>query len=105
MSAIRDKLPPFREELTALTARLREAAAAARAADVEKHAGPEIEAALVHLQEALEAKDIDAIYAARNRLQALPLTGKTLEAVSEIADCILTMEFKKAADIVTTTLQ
>ncbi|MDR1510182.1 MAG: response regulator [Synergistaceae bacterium] len=101
MSAIRDRLPPFREELTALTARLREAAAAARAVDVEKHAGPETEAALTRLQEALEAKDIDAIYAARTRLQALPLTGKALEAVSEIADSILLMEFEKAESIVT----
>jgi HPt (histidine-containing phosphotransfer) domain-containing protein len=100
LSVIRDKLPLFREELAALTARLAEVTAAARAVDGERHAGREIGAALAQLHEALEAKDIDAIYAARTRLQTLPLTGKTLDAVSGIADFILTMEFQKAEDAV-----
>jgi signal transduction histidine kinase/CheY-like chemotaxis protein len=100
LAMIREKLPPFREELAALTARLAEVAAAARAADGGRHAGREIGTTLAQLHEALEAKDIDAICAAQMQLQALPLTGKTHDAVSDIADCILTMEFQKAADAV-----
>ncbi|MDR2669871.1 MAG: transporter substrate-binding domain-containing protein [Desulfovibrio sp.] len=98
LPAIRDGLPPFRQELAALTARIDEITAAARSGGGDGHAEPAVAAALAHLREALEAKDVDAIYAARARLQSLPLTGKTLEAVSDIADCILTMEFQKAAD-------
>jgi signal transduction histidine kinase/CheY-like chemotaxis protein/HPt (histidine-containing phosphotransfer) domain-containing protein len=102
---IRDKLPPFREELAALTARLAEVTAAARAVDEGRHAGRETGAVLAQLHEALVAKDIDAICAAQAQLQALPLTGKTLDAVSDIADCILTMEFRKASDAVAVLLR
>jgi CheY-like chemotaxis protein/HPt (histidine-containing phosphotransfer) domain-containing protein len=101
MPAIRENLPQFREDIAVLTTRLGEIAAMARAGDEEKQADPEIWEALARLSEALKAKDIDAIYAARTRLQALPLTGKVLEAVSEIADFILTMEFQKAVEAVT----
>jgi HPt (histidine-containing phosphotransfer) domain-containing protein len=100
LPTIRDTLLPFREELAALTARLAGVAAAARVADGEQDAGREIWAVLAQLRDALESKDIDAIYAARTRLQSLPLTGETLDVVSGIADCILTMEFQKAADAV-----
>jgi CheY-like chemotaxis protein len=99
LSMLRDKLPLFREELAALMERLGKVMVAARAMDGEKQADPEIGAELAHLREALEAKDIDAIYSVRTRLQALPLSGETRVAVSEIADFILTMEFKKAEDI------
>ncbi|MDR1686040.1 MAG: transporter substrate-binding domain-containing protein [Desulfovibrio sp.] len=100
MPVIRDKLSPFREELTALTARIGEITAAVRAGGEAGQAEPPVEPALAQLRQALEAKDIDAIYAARARLQSLPLSGKTLEAVSDIADFILTMEFQKALEAV-----
>jgi hypothetical protein len=48
----------------------------------------------------LDVKDIDAIDAALARLQALPLTEETRMAISELADFILTMEFKKAEDVI-----
>ncbi|MDR1611422.1 MAG: response regulator [Planctomycetota bacterium] len=97
LPAIRDKLPPFREELTVLTARIGEVAAA-RSGDGETRVSPEIAETLRRLRSALEAKDIDAMDAALARLQAPPPTGKTGEAISEIADLVLMMEFKKAAE-------
>jgi signal transduction histidine kinase/CheY-like chemotaxis protein len=100
MPVIRDRLPPFREELAALMARLGEVTAA-QPRNGEKQSGAEVGTVLAHLQEALEVNDIDAIYAARTSLQALPLTGETLVAVSDIADFILTMEFQKAKEAVT----
>jgi HPt (histidine-containing phosphotransfer) domain-containing protein len=95
---IRDRLPPFREELAALVERIGGITAAAPAADGET---PGIGEALARLREALEAKDIDATDAELARLQALPLTGKMSEAISEIADLVLMMEFKKAESIAT----
>jgi CheY-like chemotaxis protein len=103
MSVIRDNLPRFREEFAALTARLGEVTARARAGD-ERQADPQVWEALAHLREALKAKDIDAIYAARTRLQGLPLTGAISAAVSQIADHILTMDFQQAESAVDTLL-
>jgi HPt (histidine-containing phosphotransfer) domain-containing protein len=105
MPLIRDSLPAFRDGLAALTSRIGEALAAARAGDGEKRADPEIGEALACLREALDSKDIDAIYAARTRLQALPLTGETRGPVSEIAGFILMMEFQKASEAVTSLLR
>jgi HPt (histidine-containing phosphotransfer) domain-containing protein len=105
MPLIRDRFPAFRECLVALTARIGEVLAAARDGDGEKGADPEIGEALACLRKALDSKDIDAIYAARTRLQALPLTGETRGTVSEIAGFILTMEFQKASDAVASLLK
>jgi signal transduction histidine kinase/CheY-like chemotaxis protein len=102
---IRDKLPPFRKELTALMKRIRESTASARAGDSETGVEPDIGEALVHLREALEAKDVDAIDDALARLQALPLAEKTRGVVSEIADSILTADFQQAMGILITLLE
>jgi signal transduction histidine kinase/CheY-like chemotaxis protein len=100
MPGLRDKLPPFREELAALTERIGKVTAAARAGDGETRVEPDIGETLARLREALEAKDIDATDAALARLQAMPLAGKTRETVSEIADFILTADLQTALDAV-----
>ena len=64
----------------------------------ETRTDPEIREELNRSRAGLEAKDIDAIDAALDRIQSLPLTGKTSHAVSEIADFVLTMDFQKALD-------
>jgi signal transduction histidine kinase/CheY-like chemotaxis protein len=101
LPVIRDRLPSFREELAALTARIEEITAAARSGDDEKRDDPAIGEAVERLREALEVRDIDAMDAALARLQALPLTGKTREAISGLTDFVLDAEFEKAADMVT----
>jgi HPt (histidine-containing phosphotransfer) domain-containing protein len=100
MPVIRKKLAPFREELAALTARIGEVAASARSESGGQEAGQETEEALARLLAALNAKDMDAMDAALIRLQAMPLAGKTREAVDEIADCILTADFGKAEETI-----
>jgi HPt (histidine-containing phosphotransfer) domain-containing protein len=94
------KLPSFREELAAVTARIGEIASAVRSGDNEKQVRPELGEALMRLREALEAKDFEAVDSTLARLQALPLTEKTRGAVREIADCILTADLQKAMDAV-----
>jgi signal transduction histidine kinase/CheY-like chemotaxis protein/ABC-type amino acid transport substrate-binding protein len=100
MPVIRDNLQPFREKLAALTERIGEITAAARVGDGETRIEPDIGETLACLRETLETKDIDATDAALARLQALPLTGKTGEAVSEIADFILTADLQKALEAI-----
>jgi signal transduction histidine kinase/CheY-like chemotaxis protein len=104
LPTIRDKLPPFREELAALMKRIRERTVAARAGAGETGVEPDIGEALAHLREALEAKDVDAIDGALERLQAMPLTAKMREAVSGIADFVLTADLQQATDILITLL-
>jgi signal transduction histidine kinase/CheY-like chemotaxis protein len=98
-AAIRDTLPQFREELAALTARIGEVLAGVRSGDGEEPGDPTAEI-LARLLEALEAKDIDAIYAELPHLQSLPVTGEQREAVGEIVDFILTPDFQKAAEAI-----
>jgi signal transduction histidine kinase len=105
MPVIRDSLPPFRDELAALVMRIREIAASARVGDSETRLEPDIGEALARLREALEAKDVDAIDDALARLQALPLAGKMRQVVSEIANFVLTADFRKAADSMTNLLR
>ncbi|MDR1534035.1 MAG: response regulator [Planctomycetota bacterium] len=100
LPAIREKLPPFREELAALTARIGEITAAARTGGGETRADPAIGEAGERLRKALEARDAEAMDAALARLQASPPDEKTRGAVSEIADFILTGDFRKAAEAV-----
>ncbi|MDR1686823.1 MAG: hypothetical protein LBR82_10405, partial [Desulfovibrio sp.] len=100
IAVLRDRLPEFREELAALTARISAFTASAHSADGEGRATPEMREALAQLEEALGARDVDARDAAMTRLQALPLPGKQHAAVSEIADCILTADFHRALDAV-----
>ncbi|MDR2669403.1 MAG: response regulator [Desulfovibrio sp.] len=104
MPVIREHLAPFRERLAALTERIGEVVARMSAAspsgDGAATRRPEIDNALARLQKALEARDIDATDAALARLQALPLSGALLDAVTATADCALEADFQKAADIV-----
>ncbi|MDR1935698.1 MAG: response regulator [Candidatus Accumulibacter sp.] len=95
-----NELPPFRQELVALVAQIGEIPALARSDDGEQEAGLETEEALARLLEALNAKDMDSMDAALTRLQAMRLAGKMREAVSEIADYILTADFGEAEDII-----
>jgi CheY-like chemotaxis protein len=101
---IREKLAPFRERLGALRARIGEFLASARGKD-EKPADAELREALTRLRAALGAKDFDAMDAALTRVQSRSPTGAMGEAISEIADLILTAEFKKAADAVNALLE
>jgi hypothetical protein len=52
------------------------------------------------LQEALEAKNFDAVDLALAWLHALPLPRKTSEAISKIEDLILMANIQQAADAV-----
>ncbi|MDR2123702.1 MAG: response regulator [Desulfovibrio sp.] len=98
---IRAKLPAFREELAALTGRIGVALApgTARSEDAGEH-DPAVAENLARLHDALERGDIDAVDDALARLQTQPLSENLRSAVNETADCILTAEFTKAADIV-----
>jgi HPt (histidine-containing phosphotransfer) domain-containing protein len=95
-SVIRDALPPFREEIAALMARIGELSVSARSADNEKQMTLKMREALARLREALEAKDFDAMDAALALAQSLPSGGETRGALSEITDCILTSDLRKA---------
>jgi polar amino acid transport system substrate-binding protein len=97
LSAIRQNLTLFRERLDVLRGRIGEFLASSRNKD-EKPGDPEIMDTLACLRKALEAKDFGAIDTALSRAQSQSPTGAMGEAVSEIADCILTAEFKKATD-------
>jgi CheY-like chemotaxis protein len=99
-SLIREVLPAFRTELSALTARIGEYTASARPPEDEDRVTPEIGQAAEQLANALEAGDVDAMDAALAQLQSLPLSGKQRAAVSEIGECVLTAEFHKALDAV-----
>ncbi|MDR2668731.1 MAG: response regulator [Desulfovibrio sp.] len=105
-AVIRERLAPFREELAALAERIGEALArtATRSEDAGTH-DPAVAERLTRLHDALESGDIDAADDALARLQALPLSESLRDAVSEAADCILTAEFPKAADIVSALLK
>jgi HPt (histidine-containing phosphotransfer) domain-containing protein len=99
LEAIWEGLPPFREELAALTARIGEISEKAQKGGKSRD-DPEAREALAELRKALGAVDVDAIDEALARLQALPLGGRTQAAVSEIADFILGAEFSKAEQTV-----
>jgi HPt (histidine-containing phosphotransfer) domain-containing protein len=98
-AVIRDALPAFREDLAGLMARIGEVLTGLQSGDGEEPGDPTAEI-LARLLEALEAKDIDAIYAELPGLQSLPVTGEQREAVGEIVDFILTPDFQKAAEAV-----
>jgi HPt (histidine-containing phosphotransfer) domain-containing protein len=99
--AIHGELPSFREELAVLVTRIGEITASARSGNNETQAEPDIGEALARLREALEAKDFDTVDSVLARLQALPLTGKMRQVVSEISDLVLTADFQKAAAALT----
>jgi signal transduction histidine kinase/CheY-like chemotaxis protein/HPt (histidine-containing phosphotransfer) domain-containing protein len=98
LSMIRDTLPPFREELSTLMARIAEFSAfhSTNSTNEEEGTSPAMRETLARLREALEARDFDAIDAALAQAQSLPAAGKTRSAASEVADLILMSDFQKA---------
>jgi HPt (histidine-containing phosphotransfer) domain-containing protein len=98
--AISDQLHPFRDELVDLTRSIKIVATAERAKEAGAGVHPDIREILPRLREALEAMDIDAVDDALARLQAYPLDEPTRRTVTEIADSILTADYRKAADAV-----
>jgi HPt (histidine-containing phosphotransfer) domain-containing protein len=113
MLLIREKLPAFREELAALTARVGAALAPepthgakqAPAADAAEAPDPAVAEHLEQLLDALRANDIDAADAVLTRLQTLPLPAALRVAATETADCILTADFRKAMQTVISLLE
>jgi signal transduction histidine kinase/CheY-like chemotaxis protein len=94
---IHDRLPAFRENLEGLLDRV--AAALVRAHPTDENAEPSSERErelLAQLKTALEQGDIDAMDGAMEDLKALPLIRRTRDAISDIAEHILSADFKKA---------
>jgi HPt (histidine-containing phosphotransfer) domain-containing protein len=104
-SVLRGNLASFREQLAALTKRIAEVVEPAPTGNDETQIHPETRELLARLRESLGARDIEATDTALARLQSLPLTGQLRGAVAGIADCILTMDFRQAADAVTLLLK
>jgi CheY-like chemotaxis protein len=106
ISAIHDELNAFHHGLKGLLERTEAALTEARAQDEEdkdeKDGGKrqaEREAELwAQLKEALAREDLEAIDTAVEGLKALPLAPETREALSGIAQCILSADFKKAEE-------
>jgi HPt (histidine-containing phosphotransfer) domain-containing protein len=94
LEAITEDLASFKEELAALTDRIAGISESGKSRETQD--GAETKETLEALRKALAETDVDAIDAALERLQALPLSGRTREAVSEIADFIMGFEFSKA---------
>ncbi|MDR2450763.1 MAG: response regulator, partial [Candidatus Accumulibacter sp.] len=105
MSAIRERLEPFREKLVELVARIGEFLASTRSGESEGEFDPELAEALASLREALEAKDFDAMDTALARAQSRPMEGRMRDALTRIADFLLTAEFEKAAKTVRSLLE
>ena len=105
MSAVRGGLPPFRESLAVLTARIAKLPESYGSGDGGEQCGPELEETLIRLREALESGDYRAADDTLARLRSLPLTGKMRRTVSGIEDFILLAEFRKAADAVAALLE
>jgi signal transduction histidine kinase/CheY-like chemotaxis protein len=120
ISAIDAKLPKFRQELTELMAQISQVTASSADQNSQNQTTPaltapaqnsleansfeqssfkpEVKTALMCLDQALGAKDFEAIDIELAKLQALPLTGKVGDIVSEIASSILTADYQKAQD-------
>jgi signal transduction histidine kinase/DNA-binding NarL/FixJ family response regulator/HPt (histidine-containing phosphotransfer) domain-containing protein len=91
------RLADFRGELAALKGRIEVILALNFYEEEEAPVNPELAETAERLRKALEARDFMGIDDALERLQTLPLVGKTRAIVSEAADLILLMEFEKAA--------
>ncbi|MDR1312760.1 MAG: response regulator [Deltaproteobacteria bacterium] len=102
LAAVRDGAGPFRKELNMLSARVKELLAASRPGRREGGVGPEFFRLLSTLRSALDNFDVAGTDSALERLKALPLSAMKLEAVTEIADLVLTADFQKAMDAVIT---
>jgi HPt (histidine-containing phosphotransfer) domain-containing protein len=94
LSFIQERLPAFRSELGELVSQI-DRLTTKRSADGGE---PEAVSVLENLKRALESKDIEAVDAALGRLQDAPLNGAERQAVTEIADLVLTADFQMAMD-------
>jgi CheY-like chemotaxis protein len=99
-SAIRDTLPPFREELVALMVRIAELSAPDRSSNENEGIDPAMRETLARLQEALEVKDFDAVDAALAQAKSRSAGGEMRKVVSEIADFILVSDLRKAENVI-----
>jgi HPt (histidine-containing phosphotransfer) domain-containing protein len=105
LAAIRDRLPPFREELSMLMAQIAEFSASLHATNAEEGITPAMKDALARLRKALEEKDFGTVDSALTQAQSLPASGKTHDAVSEIADFILMSDYQKAENALSLLLE
>jgi CheY-like chemotaxis protein len=88
----------FRERLSDLIERIR--AVLAKEADGRKGAASLDRAALLHLKNALDARDIRAMDELLNRLIGSRADDETASAFSRAADCILVSDFDEAGKII-----
>ncbi|MDR1039772.1 MAG: response regulator [Deltaproteobacteria bacterium] len=100
--AVRDLAEPFRKELNMLTARVKELLASTRPGRRDGGVSPEFFRLLAALRTSLDTFDVNGTDSALERLKALPLSSKKHEAVTEIADLVLTADYQKAMEAVIT---
>jgi HPt (histidine-containing phosphotransfer) domain-containing protein len=100
MSAIHDTLYVFHNALESLLKRIDAALSQARPADDRPGGERRVEKErelLAQLKDALEQEDIDAMDKALEALKALSLASDMRDALSSIAECMLSADFTKAA--------
>ncbi|MDR1079370.1 MAG: response regulator [Deltaproteobacteria bacterium] len=102
LAAVRDGIGPFRKDLNMLTARVRELLASSRPGRRDGGVGPEYFRILGTLRSALDSLDVSAVDSSLAKLQALPLSTNKQEAVSAIADLVLTADFQSAMEAIIT---
>ncbi|GHV56498.1 hypothetical protein FACS189460_1380 [Deltaproteobacteria bacterium] len=100
LAAVGDRLESFRAGLLGLLEAIEAALPPPEASGAAEEGGAPVPAAeLAELRRALAAGDIEAIDAALARLEAGAPAGRARALVAEIADCVLTADFQKAAEI------
>jgi hypothetical protein len=100
MSAIHDGMDAFRDALKALLERIDAALSQARHHNKEDSDGRQVRCEhelLAQLKNALAQEDIDVMDKALEALKAMPLASDLRDALSAIAECILSADFTKAA--------
>jgi HPt (histidine-containing phosphotransfer) domain-containing protein len=100
ISAIHDRLGAFRQDLEALIERTEAALAQIRPPDSGDGGGDRERELLMQLKTALEQEDLDTMDKTLEDLKALPPAPPTRDALSSLAECILSADFKKARAVV-----